>query len=143
MTVRSVRNNNPLNIRIGEKWQGLMPADQMTPEQAAEREFCVFKSPAYGFRAAAKLFANYRRLYGVSTIRDGIKRLAPPNENNTEAYIRSVCDYTAMKPDDVWPFPGRPAQQMAVLKACAIHEAGGWFFSLDDLSTGVRMAGED
>lgn len=143
MTIRSVRNNNPCNIRIGEKWQGLMAPDHMTPEQAAEKEFCVFQNPAYGFRAAAKLFANYRRLYGVNTVSEGVKRLAPPNENNTSAYIRAVCDYTAMKPEDTWPFPGRPAQQRSFLKACAIHEAGGWYFTQSDLSEGVSMAEED
>ena len=142
MSVRAVRNNNPGNIRIGEDWQGLMPPAEMTPEQAAEREFCVFKTPAYGFRAMACIFHAYQKKHGIRTLREAISRWAPPSENNTAAYIRAVCDATRYGPDEDFPFTGRPAQQMALLKAVSIHEAGGWFFSQSDLADGVRMVTE-
>lgn len=141
MSARSARNNNPGNIRIGEKWQGLMDPADMTPEQAAEKEFCVFKTPAYGFRAMAKIFNSYHYKHGVRTIEQAVARWAPPTENNVRAYVRSVCDYMGQAPTDPMPFPnGRPAQQRAFLKAFSIHEAGGWFFSLADLAAGVQMA---
>ena len=41
MPARGIRNNNPGNIRKGEKWKGLSPIQN-------DSSFCVFKSPEYG-----------------------------------------------------------------------------------------------
>lgn len=136
----SVRLNNPGNIRIGSAaWQGLMPRSQMTPEQAAEKRFCVFVSPVMGFRALARLLINYNRLYGIDTLRAAISRFAPENENDTEAYLRAVCDYTKCGPDTHFGFKAAPNLQV-LCKAISIHEAGGWFFTQSDLAEGVRLA---
>lgn len=140
MIVRAVRNNNPGNIRVGsQKWQGLMPRAQMTPDQAVETAFCVFESPDWGFRAMALIFLNYARLDGIKTIRQAISRWAPPGENNTDAYIEAVCDYTAAKPDAPFDFRNR-ANLLALCKAVSIHECGGWFFTQSDLAKGVGEA---
>jgi len=56
-----------------------------------DREFCHFSSMAYGYRALLKLIGNYSRLYGCDTIRSIISRWAPPNENQTEDYVRGIC----------------------------------------------------
>ena len=141
MTVRAVRNNNPGNIRIGAKWQGLMPLDQMTPEQVAEGEFCVFVSSAMGFRAMCQTLHTYHYAHGINTLREAITRWAPPSENNTEAYIKSVCDYTGIGPDQ--PFPFSDEQHMAaLLKAISIRECGGWLFKMSDLYAGIEATTE-
>lgn len=139
--VRAVRNNNPGNIRVGTKWQGLMPREQMTPEQATETSFCVFEDAVAGFRAMAEIFHTYYKRDGICTIKQAITRWAPPSENNTKAYVQSVCDYTGWAPDALFPFTeGSVTTQAALLKGVAIHEAGGWYFAQPDLIGGVQAA---
>lgn len=96
---RGIRANNPLNIEAGTRWAGLMPRAQMSPAQAAEKRFCVFLGPAWGYRAALKIFATYRLKHGITTVAGLIHRWAPPVENDTQAYIRFVCDSAACGPD--------------------------------------------
>ena len=86
---RGIRNNNPLNIRKGGKWQGL------APEQDAA--FCTFKTMEWGVRAAVKILRSYSRK-GIHTIRDIIQTWAPPIENDTNSYIQIVCSRTGYKP---------------------------------------------
>jgi len=86
---RGLRNNNPLNIRrvAGTKWKG----------QAAEqkdKEFVQFESLAWGLRAAFCILDTYRRKYQDVCVEDIIARWAPPSENATSEYIRTVCRLT-------------------------------------------------
>ena len=86
---RGIRNNNPLNIRrvAGTKWKG----------QAAEqkdKEFVQFESLAWGLRAAFCILDTYRRKYKAVCVEDIINRWAPPSENATSEYIRTVCRLT-------------------------------------------------
>lgn len=62
----------------------------------------VFRTP-FGFRAVLHLLYRYRQL-GVVTVSDIINRFAPTSENNTQAYIKSVCDNGYFRPDDVITF---------------------------------------
>ncbi|MDD4556520.1 MAG: structural protein [Alphaproteobacteria bacterium] len=85
---RGIRNNNPGNIRYnGTAWKGLA-----TPP--TDGAFCIFTHPEFGLRALAKLLRNYNRYYGIRTIKSIINRFAPDTENNTTAYIQSVCKAT-------------------------------------------------
>lgn len=137
---RAVRNNNPGNIRIGTPWQGLMPREQMTPEQAAETAFCVFLTPVWGFRAMAEIFHTYFDKDDIRTLQEAIHRWAPPDENNTAAYVEAVCDYTGFAATARFPFRGTVATQAALLKAVSIHEVGTWAFTQADLMAGVQAA---
>ena len=83
---RALRNNNPCNIRLGSRWFGLCK-DQTDPS------FCQFTSMMYGFRAFFKLAYTYVNKYHIRTIRGFIGRFAPPNENNTCAYIDMLSSY--------------------------------------------------
>ena len=51
---RGIRNNNPVLVAM-DKWLGLMPKEEMTPAQLAEKKYAVFKHPVYGFRAGARI----------------------------------------------------------------------------------------
>ena len=84
--------NNPLNIRWSQynNWVG-----QIQPK----RGFCQFSELRFGFRAVLRLFYRYRQL-GVVTVSDVISRFAPNSENNTQAYINSVCVNGHFRPDD-------------------------------------------
>lgn len=137
--VRGLRNANPGNIRVGEHWQGLLNPEEMTPEQAAEKEFCIFRSPNWGFRAMAVIFLNYGKLHDINTIRGAISRWAPPSENNTEAYVKAVSDYLGCGPNERYSLSNRQ-NLTGLLKAVSIHECGGWKFTLGDLVWGVDAA---
>lgn len=136
---RAERNCNPGNIRVGEQWQGLKHPEEMTPEQADEKEFCVFRSPNWGFRAMAVIFLNYAKLHGISTVRGAISRWAPASENDTEAYIKAVCAHVGVKPDERFSLTIRQ-NLTGLLKAVSIHECGGWKFALGDLVWGIDQA---
>lgn len=137
---RSVRNNNPGNLRIGVDWDGLCPRERMTPDQLGETEFCVFVSPAWGFRALALDLRTKWSRDGLTTIRDIITRYAPASENNTEAYIDRVCRlmaFASLQPLDLT----KATELQGLCKAIATVEAGGWdgHWRDDDLTTGYFL----
>lgn len=132
----AARNNNPLNLRPGQPYEGLA-----TPSENAG--FCNFKSPVWGFRAA---FRNYITKYdrGVDTITKLITEWAPPSDNNdTAAYIKSVSQKTGFGADDkialkTWDVAS------AVCYAQAEVESGGSFESAwtqTQMSEGAFRAG--
>ena len=85
MTPRGIRNCNPGNIRLTtDKWQGLRAMQ-------TDKEFFQFTEMKWGYRALIRTLQNYRRIHGCYTITDFITRWAPSSENNTLAYIKSVC----------------------------------------------------
>ena len=84
-TPRGIRNCNPGNIRLTtDKWLGLRPMQ-------TDKEFFQFTEMKWGYRALIRTLQNYRRIHGCYTITDFITRWAPNSENNTLAYIKSVC----------------------------------------------------
>ena len=97
---RSIRNNNPLNIRLGKsRWQGLrkMQEDGRT----------------------------YYNNYGADTIGKIISRWAPQIENDTRGYIRFVSEWTGIDDDEpLGSPPEHPARWMAVALAMAMFEGG-------------------
>ncbi|MEY0514446.1 structural protein [Providencia manganoxydans] len=90
---RGIRNNNPGNIRHGDKWQGLH-------SEQTDKSFCRFIAPEWGYRALFILMRTYERKYGLCSIRQIINRYAPPVENNTEGYIQRVAKELNVSPDD-------------------------------------------
>ena len=93
---RGLRNNNPLNIRKGIKWQGL----SSPPDDGA---FAKFESMTWGARAALVLLRNYVSGANTShrkfdTLNKIIGRWAPPSENNTNAYILRVAHSAGINP---------------------------------------------
>ena len=132
---RGIRNNNPLNIRLSkDKWQG-----QINPSGNAnvndndnnsslkgDAEFVQFYSMEYGWRAAFVILCRtYYGKYGLKTIRDIVSRWAPAKENNTEAYIRHVSDYTGIAPNKVLGSPQEnPTLWLLIGYAMAVVENG-------------------
>ena len=91
---RGIRNNNPGNIRWGNEWQGLVPNEERT-----DKSFCQFKKPSYGLRAIVKVMFTYKDKYGLETVEAIINRYAPTNENNTQGYIKRVCEKLGVRAD--------------------------------------------
>lgn len=95
-TPRGIRNNNPLNIRKGNDWQG-----ERHPQ--TDPAFEEFESMEMGLRAGFKVLQSYvkRRIDTPAKI---IARWAPENENNTQAYLDYVCKRARLNPNDKLKF---------------------------------------
>lgn len=83
-----IRNNNPFNIRKGSTWKGERP-NQSDPA------FEEFTSMEMGIRAGLKLIRNHMTGFGgqrkpMNSIAKLIAVWAPPSENNTVEYVRTV-----------------------------------------------------
>lgn len=139
MAPRSVRNNNPGNLRKGSPWFGLMPPDKMTNDQLAERDFCVFQNPMFGFRALGITLLNYQRIYGLSDIVGIITRFSPADENPTGAYIEKVCKDCGVGPRDQYDLH-KDGNLKKLCRSISEMEAGGWLFNESDLNMGVEQA---
>ena len=131
MESRGIRNNNPLNIRRSkDKWQGQINANVNANDNNSslkgDAEFVQFYTMEYGWRAAFVILCRtYYGKYGLKTIRDIVSRWAPAKENNTEAYIRHVSDYTGISPNKVLGSPQEhPTQWLLIGYAMAVVENG-------------------
>ena len=93
---RGIRTCNPFNLRwhASIKWQGLAGRD--------EHGMCVFQGDPnseppdafWGLRAGFKDLRTGFIRDGEDTIDEIIAEFAPPSENDTESYIRSVVAAT-------------------------------------------------
>lgn len=136
MTARGIRNNNPGNIRRSkDKWQGA------AEDQSGDTSFVVFKSPEYGIRAMCRILLKYRDR-GLDTVGEIIRAWAPTVENDTDAYIKSVCRATGVLPDDVLDIDDA-AVMAPLVKAIIKHENGVQPYSDDVVMNGLRLAGID
>lgn len=120
---RGIRNNNPLNIRKGNNWQGEVL-------NQTDKAFEQFVSMEYGLRAGFKLLKNYitgrnGHYQPCDTIEKIIGRWAPPNENNTRNYVATVCKHTGLHEREVISFTERK-KMIALVRAMAFVECGVW-----------------
>ena len=85
---RGIEINNPGNIRISPAhWVG-----KVTPSR--DPDFETFDTPEHGMRAMAKILLTDFREHGLKTIAGIVRSWAPPSENHTAAYAKSVSDRT-------------------------------------------------
>lgn len=149
--VRGIRNNNPGNIRWGDPWQGLVPFEQRT-----DPDFCQFTDPTWGIRAIVRILITYqdkrRAADGsvIDTVAEIIERWAPPNENDTSAYINSVClltGFTASEELDMHNYDHvRPLVEAIIRCECGtgpLYPNGpmNTWYSDEVIDQGLRLAG--
>ncbi len=114
MATRGIRNNNPGNIRVSkDQWEG------MTGDDGA---FVTFDSPESGVRALGKNLLSYGRR-GYDSIEKIINRWAPPNENDTKAYIDSVVAATGIPATQSLDL-SNPDTLSALAQAISFQETG-------------------
>ena len=114
MATRGIRNNNPGNIRVSkDQWEG------MTGDDGA---FVIFDSPESGVRALGKNLLSYGR-QGYDSIEKIINRWAPPNENDTQAYIDSVVAATGIPATQSLDL-SNPDTLSSLAQAISFHETG-------------------
>lgn len=140
MKTRGERNNNPGNIdRNHIKWKG------MSPDQSGDARFIVFTSAVWGIRALARNLLTYSTLYpegtpgDIDTVREIVNRWAPPVENDTGAYVKSVASAVGVGADD--PIDVTDEELMCrLVKAIIRHENGRVVYEDDLILDGVQRA---
>jgi hypothetical protein len=131
---RGVRNNNPGNIeKSRDRWVGL------APDQPDER-FFTFSEARFGIRALARVLQNYQKKHKLETISEMIARWAPPNENDTTAYIRAVVKETGFGADEKLNLKTH-AHLFPLVKAIIRHENGYKPYSDAEINAGLVLAG--
>lgn len=113
---RGIRNNNPLNIRIGNVWLGEV-ANPTDPE------FEQFVNMKYGLRAAFILLRRYINHYRRNTVPMILAAWAPSSENNTTNYIDFVCRSCAITPTQILTYEDKDTMCKLVY-AMAHYETG-------------------
>ena len=128
---RGIRNNNPLNIRIGNVWLGEV-------SEPTDPDFEQFVTMAYGCRAAFVLLRRYINHYKRTTIPQVISAWAPASENDCVAYVGRVCQLSGISQDEQLNFFNK--DQMTRLLAAMAQVECGQAISEEDINTGYDMA---
>ncbi|ECA0162728.1 hypothetical protein FYU54_16000 [Salmonella enterica subsp. enterica] len=129
---RGIRNNNPGNLEYSKTnpWVG---------QTGDDGRFAKFETPEHGIRALGRNLLSYQR-QGIDTVSDIINRWAPPQDNNnTDAYIKAVCEQLGVTPDQQLD-ASNPDTLKALCAAIIHHENGSQPYSDQQLSTGVSAA---
>ena len=122
---RSLRNNNPFNIKkSSSRWLGKV--------KGTDKVFETFDNLEHGTRAGIKLLLNYLK-QGYNTPRKIISRFAPSSENDSESYLRFVCDHLLISPDEVID---NPVYFFNLCEGIILFESGLSFSQLYDF--GIR-----
>lgn len=129
---RGERNNNPGNIRHGDSWQGLAAAQ-------TDKSFCTFTDVKFGIRAIAKIMLSYRN-QGNVTCAAIISKWAPPNENNTTAYVQAVAANIDVEPTAVIDVRSYDTM-MPLVTAIIKHENGRVQATQQQIDEGLALAG--
>ena len=128
---RGLRNNNPLNIRIGNDWRGEM-------KHGTDRQFEQFTSMMWGCRAGFIILRRYIQQHGCNTVEKNIRRWAPETENDTKAYINNVCRLSGLKRDELLTFEN--SQAMISLFKAMVQVENGCSISPTDIQMGYQAA---
>lgn len=131
---RGLRNNNPGNIKYdGTQWEGLA-----TPP--TDGTFAIFTDATYGIRALGKILSNYVAIDGLApTVTALISRWAPPNENDTAAYIQDIKTQLGI-PVDQEPTLNLAIDLPAVVAAIIQHENGLQPYSAATITQALVLA---
>jgi hypothetical protein len=143
---RGYRNHNPGNMDRSEPpWNGEIRdvhqcQNDIQRAELTHGRFCVFESPEMGIRAMAKNLLAYHDRLGCRSVRDYINRWAPPNENNTEAYIANVASRVGKSPDE--PVDIRnPGVMFSLIDGIIRVECGGMPYEGNEIADGLQLAG--
>ena len=131
---RGIRNHNPGNLRrSADPWQGLAP-------EQTDKEFIQFTSAKWGIRALARTLIAYQDKVGLKNIKQMIGRWAPPNENDTGAYVRIVAGSVGVDADQTIN-----THDYEILRPLALaiirHENGQQPYTDAEIDAGLVLAG--
>jgi hypothetical protein len=131
-TPRGIRNRNPGNIRRSrDRWKGLAPAQ-------TDSAFFVFEAPVWGIRAMAVILRNYRKRHGLKTLSQIIRRWAPPQENDTAAYVAAVAKALRLHPRREIDLQDRTILR-GLIAAIIRHENGTQPYAPDTIDLAIDL----
>lgn len=128
---RGIRNNNPLNIRIGNVWLG----EVQNPTDPSFEQFVHIK---YGLRAGFVLLRRYIKHYKRNTIPAIISAWAPNNENNTQRYIDTVCKLSGISQESVIRFEDK--KTMCAIVGAMVQVENGQTIPEDTIKASYDIA---
>ena len=128
---RGIRNNNPLNIRVGNRWLGEV-------EKPTDTKFEQFEDMKWGVRAAFIILKNYIRRYKLDTIPDIVSRWAPKNENDTSNYVKRVVELSGFS--STYRFDWSKKQDMIALFQAMCKVENGVGIDVSDIERGYYLA---
>ena len=132
---RGLSNRNPGNIRrSATKYLG-----EVAPSRDAA--FKQFETMAWGYRAMFVLLHTYRVRYRIATLHGMIARWAPPFENDTGAYLRTVARQSGIDPDAAIDTRDRPT--MTRIVAAISHVENGTAAHEEEVTEGWRLFSAD
>ena len=126
---RGIRNNNPLNIVVGNNWVGEV-------SHPTDHTFEQFTEMKYGVRAAFIILRNYIKRHKLNTIEKIIQRWCP--DNTAPTYIRIVSKRMLVSKDYIIDFDNVFAM-IALFQAMCFVE-NGCEIDIDDVVKGYRLA---
>lgn len=132
---RGIRNNNPGNIELGADWKGKVTATKQT-----DKRFVQFTHPKWGIRAMTRILDNYKKR-GIVTVEQIINTWAPPNENDSNSYVRSVLKSMGMPVQNTGFIPVKEeGDYLPFIKAMIKHENGIQPYSDETIKEGISLA---
>ncbi|WP_199637000.1 hypothetical protein JEM67_20835 [Serratia sp. PAMC26656] len=129
---RGLRNNNPGNIEASadNPWEG---------QTGSDGRFAKFETPEHGIRALGKNLLAYNKRHGLDTVGEMITRWAPPEENDTDSYIKAICAQLGVGANDQIDVTN-PRTLAALCAGIVQHENGNQPYSADQINNGVSAA---
>ncbi|WP_302585695.1 structural protein P5 [uncultured Alistipes sp.] len=128
---RGLNNRNPGNIRQSKgRYKG-----EVRPSR--DPAFKQFETMAWGYRAIFVLLHTYRTRHGLRTIAAMIARWAPPTENKTELYIRTVSRRSGIPADR--PLDTRDRRTMIPIAAAISFVENGTAADMHDVEKGWEL----
>lgn len=129
----NVKANNPGNVEYHDY------LDKYGAYKRPGSRFAGFNTQAQGIYQVSRLLEVYRVEHGITTIRGIASRYAPPNENDTENYIKNMSNWTGYGPDQVLDF-SNPAVIAKLTQAIIRQENGTLPYSQDQYDEAARAA---
>lgn len=127
---RGIRNNNPGNLRTNA-FAGTKGVDK--------DGYAQFESPEQGLRALGKNLVVQQEKHGLRTVESIITKYAPPNENDTAAYIATVSSALGVKPDQQIDMKD-PETLQKFMNVVIKHENGAQPYSPLQIAAGADAA---
>lgn len=127
---RGYINKNPGNIRLtSDTWKGEV--------KGTDKDFKTFKSMAWGYRAMFVLLRTYIKYKQLNTVEKIINTYAPPSENLTSSYVKSVCTQTGLLPNERIDFEDE--NTIVNLVAAISYHENGIKPDLSEINSGLKL----
>ncbi|GCE89362.1 bacteriophage protein [Komagataeibacter diospyri] len=131
---RGIRNNNPGNLDYVGQAGAHLETDVGSPR------FAVFPTMDDGIRALRDQLVRYA-VRGLKTVAAIISTYAPAGENDTAAYIATLCRQMNVAPDRVLDMDD-PAIQQHMIYGITIMENGPGHISLTQINRALHTASD-